>query len=214
MSVHAMPRLDLAAQRRTVQGRWKMLMVLLVCAAPVIASYLTYYVVRPQGRSNYADLIEPARTMPASLSLRDLQGQPVAPSTLQGQWLLVVVAPAACDSACEKRLFAQRQLREMTGRERDRIDKLWLITDDTPLRPELNAALAAAPATQALRVSARDLASWLAAAPGESIESHLYLIDPMGRWMMRTPAALDASKFKRDLERVLRASASWDTPGR
>jgi hypothetical protein len=31
---------------------------------------------------------------------------------------------------------------------------------------------------------------------------------------MRTPATLDASKFKRDLERVLRASASWDTPGR
>jgi hypothetical protein len=214
LSVHAMPRLDLAAQRRTQQGRWKMLMVLLVCAAPVIASYLTYYVLRPQGRSNYADLIEPARPMPTTLALQDLQGQAVAASTLQGQWLLVVVAPAACDSDCEKRLFAQRQLREMTGRERDRIDKLWLITDDAPLRPELRAALATAPATQALRVRASELATWLLPAPGESLESHLYLVDPMGRWMMRTPATLDASKFKRDLERVLRASASWDTPGR
>ena len=51
-------------------------------------------------------------------------------------------------------------------------------------------------------------------APGESLGSHLYLVDPMGRWMMRAPVALEPSKFKRDLERVLRASSSWDTPGR
>jgi hypothetical protein len=39
----------------------------------------------------------------------------------------------------------------------------------------------------------------------------------MGNWMMRFPAALDAAgaaKAKRDLERLLRASASWDTAGR
>jgi hypothetical protein len=32
--------------------------------------------------------------------------------------------------------------------------------------------------------------------------------------MMRAPAALEPARFKRDLERVLRASASWDTAGR
>jgi hypothetical protein len=35
--------------------------------------------------------------------------------------------------------------------------------------------------------------------------------------MMRFPAGMDAAgaaKAKRDLERVLRASAFWDTPGR
>jgi hypothetical protein len=214
MSVHTMPRLDLAAQRRTTMGRWKMLLVLLVCAAPVIASYLAYYVIRPQGRSNYADLIEPARAMPLALPMQDLEGRAVDGHTLLGQWLLIVVAPAACDSGCEKRLFAQRQLREMTGRERDRIDKIWLITDDAPLRSELREALSAAPSTRALRVRAADLASWLAPAPGESLESHLYLVDPMGRWMMRAPAMLDASRFKRDLERVLRAAAPWDQAGR
>jgi hypothetical protein len=39
----------------------------------------------------------------------------------------------------------------------------------------------------------------------------------MGNWMMRFPAALDvagAAKAKRDLERLLRAAASWDTAGR
>jgi len=39
----------------------------------------------------------------------------------------------------------------------------------------------------------------------------------MGNWMMRFPAAMDtggAAKAKRDLERLLRASSSWDEPGR
>jgi hypothetical protein len=53
-----------------------------------------------------------------------------AAAVTAGQWLLVVVGPAACDSGCEQRLYAQRQLREMLGRERDRLDKLWLVTDD------------------------------------------------------------------------------------
>ena len=126
----------------------------------------------------------------------------------------MVVGGAACESGCEKRLFAQRQLREMTGREKDRIDKLWLVTDAAPIDPALRAALDAAPATRVLRVPAAQLAAWLAPAPGESLDAHLYLVDPMGRWMMRAPASLDPMKFKRDLDRVLRASASWDTPGR
>lgn len=217
MSVHSMPRLDLrgdAAARRTAGGRWKLLLVVLACAAPVLASYFTYYVIRPEGRSNYAALIEPEREMPATLALRDLDGQVVDARSLRGQWLLVAVGSGDCDVPCEQRLYAQRQLREMTGRERDRIDKVWLVTDEAPVKPALRAALAAAPATLALRVPSAELAAWLSPAPGEPLSSHLYLVDPMGRWMMRAPAQLDPSKFKRDIERVLRASASWDTAGR
>ena len=217
LAVHSMPRLDLAADApagRTSRGRWKLLLIVLACAAPVMASYATYYLIRPQGRSNYASLIEPVRGLPATLPLFDLEGQRVDASTLRGQWLLVAVGPAACDPACEKRLYAQRQLREMTGRDRDRIDKLWLVTDSAPIKPELRAALGAQPATRILRTPAVDLATWLAPAAGESLESHLYLVDPMGRWMMRAPADLEPKRFKRDLDRVLRASSSWDTPGR
>jgi hypothetical protein len=42
-------------------------------------------------------------------------------------------------------------------------------------------------------------------------------VDPLGNWMMRFPAGLDmagAAKAKRDINRVLRASASWDQDGR
>jgi hypothetical protein len=210
--VHAVT-LPEVAKRRRLGGRLQALLVLLACAAPVIASYFTYYVIRPDGRSNYSTLIEPAREVPADLALRTLDGRAVAAASLRGQWLLVVAGSAACDAACEARLYAQRQLREMLGRERDRLDKVWLVTDDAPVRPELRAALEEA-GVQMLRVPAPALARWLEPAAGQALEAHLYVVDPMGKWMMRPPVEPQPARLKRDLERLLRASSSWDTPGR
>jgi hypothetical protein len=56
----------MADAQRTARGRWKMLAVMLMCAAPVIASYFTYYVVRPEGRRSYGELVEPQRRCPRS----------------------------------------------------------------------------------------------------------------------------------------------------
>ncbi len=217
LTVHAMPGLDMVhvdAQHRTRMGRWQLVLVLLSCAAPVVASYFTYYVIRPEGRSNYGTLIEPAHALPADLQLTELNGAAVDVASLKGQWLLVVVGQAACEAACETRLYAQRQLREVTGRERDRIDKLWLVTDAAPIDAKLQAALDATPATRVLRADSAAVARWLQPAPGESLASHLYVVDPYGQWMMRAPADLRPEKFKRDLERLLRASAFWDKAGR
>ena len=97
-----------------------MLLVLLVCAAPVIASYFTYFVIRPEGRTNYGTLILPTRSAAGALAAHARRRSRCEPRRCTGQWLLVVVGPAACDAACEQRLYMQRQLREMLGRERDR----------------------------------------------------------------------------------------------
>lgn len=219
LTVHAVSTPDLAdpalaARRRTTAGRLKMLLVLAVCAAPVVASYVTYFWIRPDTRTNYGTLIQPSRSLPAALALRTLDGAAVPAASLRGQWLLVVVGPSDCRSACETQLYMQRQLREMMGRESDRVDKVWFVTDPAPLAPALRAAVETAPAATVLRADRAALARWLEPAPGRALEDHLYLVDPMGEWMMRMPPQPEPSRVKRDLERLLRASASWDTPGR
>ena len=217
MTVHDLPAPGDVAQadeHRTRSGRLKMLLLALVCMAPVIASYITYYVIRPQGSTrNHAQLIQPARDLPQAQA-KDLQGSAVPLASLKGQWLIVAVAGGACDEGCQKNLYFQRQLREMQGKDKDRIDRVWLVSDDAPVPAALMPALAQA---TVLRVAPDVLQAWLAPAPGQQLQDHLYLIDPMGNWMMRMPAHMDvekASKVKRDLERLLRASNSWDTAGR
>jgi len=212
-TVHSMPVAALD-DRRTKYGRLKMLLVLLVCAAPVIASYFTYFVIRPEGRTNYSELVQPARPVPADLPLTNLQGQTVSSSSFKGQWLLVVVAGAACNERCEKNLWLQRQLRESLGRDSARLDKVWLINDSASTRPETVQAVTTGVPVTVLRVPPEALAAWLQPAAGHQLDEHMYIVDPMGNWMMRVPPQPDAAKLKRDILKLLRASASWDQAGR
>ena len=153
--------------------------------------------------------------MPADLPLSDLNGQAVAPASLRGQWLLIAVQPGGCGSDCERQLYVQRQLREMLGKERERVDKLWLIPDAAQPRAELLAALSQKGAeVTVLRVPQERLQAWLQPASGQALGAHFYIVDPLGRWMLRAPGEPDPKKLKADLDKLLRASASWDKPGR
>ena len=216
LTVHTLPQPQEAAaedSRRTARGRLKMLLVLAVCAAPVLASYLTYYVLRPESQKSWGTLIQPLRPLPQTTATT-LDGKPVALPALRGQWLLLSVAGGACDAACEKNLYLQRQLREALGRDKERVDWVWLVDDAAPVPAQLLPALAQA---TVLRVDASQLAQWLQPAAGQSMHDPLYVVDPQGQLMMRFPPASDTSaakNIKRDLDRLLRASASWDLPGR
>jgi len=209
--------MEAEAEGRTRIGRWKMMVVLLVCAAPVVASYFTYYVLRPEGRRNFGTLIDPQRPLPDMVAT-DLSGRAVNLRELKGQWLLISTSSADCDAACARHLYLQRQLREGLGKERDRLDWIWLVADSgtanatvpDALRPALKEATV-------LRVPAAQLAQWLAAEPQHTLSEHLYLVDPIGNWMMRFPAQLDdkgVGRTKRDLDRLMRAAAFWDNAGR
>ena len=198
---------------RTRSGRWKMLAVLLVCLAPVVASYLAFYVVRPEGRRNFGELINPQRALPDVVGTT-LDGKPVNLRALKDQWLLVSVAHGGCEAQCATHLYLQRQLREALGKEKDRLDWVWLVSDAAPVDPALMPALKDA---TVIRVAAADLAAWLQPQEGRALQDHLYLVDPLGKWMMRFPARINAQaavNVRRDLDRLLRASVHWDKAGR
>jgi len=180
------------ARRRTVAGRWKMLAVLLVCAAPVIASYYTYYVIRPEGRTNYGELVEPPRNVAAL-------GVP----SLQGRWVMLVVAPGACDPGCRERLYEIRQVRLTAGKDRDRVARAWVVADDTAPDPAL---LAQHEGLVLMRTDVDALARQFPATPQTRVSDHIYLIDPLGNLMMRFPKDADPSRMKKDLAKLLRAS--------
>ena len=216
MTVYDLPVPAEVAQadaKRTSMGRFNMLLVLLACAAPVVASYITYYWVRPEARRNFGELIQPTRAIP-SIEAERLDGNKMALNDLKGQWLLVSVAGAACDASCQQHLYLQRQILVGLGKERPRTEWVWLVNDKAEIPNTLLPALEEA---TVLRIDPKDLAQWLQPEANNKLEDHLYMVDPMGEWMMRFPAQLNtegALKAKRDMERLLRASASWDLPGR
>ena len=56
-------------QHKRPRNLWPLWGVLAVTIAPVIASYVMYYGVKPEGRTNYGDFVEPqviALSLPVS----------------------------------------------------------------------------------------------------------------------------------------------------
>jgi hypothetical protein len=184
-------------------GRWKLFAVIAICASPVIASYLTYYVIKPEGRTNYGALIDPrAHPLPA-LGAVTLDGRPAGLDAFKGKWIMLQAAEAECDDACRKCLQDMRQLRLTQGKDMDRIERVWLITDDLPLETML---MREYDGTRMLRVKPAVLTSWLPAEEGGRVADHIYLIDPLGNLMMRFPKNADPNRIKKDLAKLLKAS--------
>jgi hypothetical protein len=175
-----------------------------VCAAPVLASYLFYFVIKPDKRTNYGDLIDPQRAVP-TLDATTLDGKPYDLATLAGRWVMLSAVGAACPEVCAKKLSEMRQIRLTTGKDRDRVELVWFVTD-TQSVPQL--VLDAYPNVIMLRADPARLAAWLpgTSAPASSFTDHLYMVDPHQHLMMRFPTDPDPYRVKRDLTKLLSAS--------
>src|SRR5690349_13769336 len=113
-------------------SRFPLWLIIALCAAPVVASYLLYYFAPPARTANYGELIEPRPLPDAPLTLAG--GDPFRLSQLKGKWVLVTVDGSRCEAACEKKLVYLHQLRLTQGRNQERIERLWLVSDDGPPR--------------------------------------------------------------------------------
>jgi cytochrome oxidase Cu insertion factor (SCO1/SenC/PrrC family) len=169
-----------------VSPKLKLGLIVAVCAAPVVFAWLAYEYRWGAGKSgNYGELIAP----------RPVAG-PLAP--LRGKWVLVTFDAAACDAACEKKLYIVRQVRRAQGKEADRIERLWLLADGARPRPEVLAAI------QGSHVAPAP-AGFMQSFPGNGVQ-HIYLVDPLGNLMLRFPTDPDPARLIKDLERLLKAS--------
>jgi hypothetical protein len=180
-------------QRRKV--RRKLVLIVLIGIAPIVASYAAYYFWPRDKQANYGTLYAaPAPPLPG----RGLDGAPFALDDLRGKWVVVSAAAGACDAGCAAELYASRQARTIQNAQRERVVRVWLVTDD------------ATPAAGLLRehpdlVVARASASTAARLPNGGRD--IYLVDPRGNLVLSWPSDPDIKRMAADLTRLLRASS-------
>ncbi|QWD63951.1 hypothetical protein [Polynucleobacter sp. MWH-UH2A] len=194
-----------AINAQTRRGRIQMLFLLLACAAPVIASYFAYYVIKPEGgKTNFGTLVYPAQA--ANSGWFDVP--------LQGKWTLLIARPAGeChieDKKCIEALFLMRQSKVAAGREGSRVQLLWVNMDGKPVDPVVAQAYdekVAGFKVVTLPVDAKlrdEFMSWL---NKEDAGDQIQLIDPSPAKMMTIPVTNSPKEFaaiKKDLEKLLR----------
>jgi hypothetical protein len=197
-------------------GRSKMLLLAALFIAPPLAATLLYFALPewiPSRTTNYGQLVSPSRVLPP-LALVDATGAKAPP--LGGKWSLVYLGAARCDEACGARLYLTRQLRKALDKDSLRVQRVYIAPD--------RAALAAA--GEALALEHHDLLLYAdegasgsraadffhPAGPQSPDPQAVYLVDPVGNWMMvYSDARVDGGKLQpqgmfKDLKRLLRTS--------
>ncbi len=194
-----------AINARTRRGRIQMLLLLLVCASPVIASYFAYYVIKPEGgKTNFGTLVYPAQAF--NTAWLDLP--------TKGKWTLLIARPAdKCqikDEQCIEALFLMRQIKVAMGRESGRLQLIWVNTDGKPVDPEVTKIYdekVAGLNVVSLPVDPRAKVEFEAWLNKEGAGQQIQLLDPHPAKMMYFPVTNSPKEFasmKKDLERLLK----------
>lgn len=177
------------------RGRGTLIAIAVIVAAPVLLSYAFYNFFPRDRYTNYGELL-PTTAFPA-VTGTGADGSPFDLASLRGRWVVIVTAPAACDDACAKALYATRQARTIQGKESERVVRV-LLADGIG---EPGAALLAQhPDLVVARVSAGVGAS-LPRGPGA-----IHLVDPLGHQVLAWPPAPDVKAMAKDIGRLLKAS--------
>ena len=183
---------------RGTSARNKRLLALLaaIALAPVVLSYVAYHFWPRDARVNYGTLIA-SRTL-APIAGTRLDGAPFDAAALRGRWIVLHAASGTCPEACAAALYASRQARTIQNAERERIARVWLV-DDAASPPE--ALLAQHPDLAVVRVDARSVAQ----LPLGS--ERIYIVDPLGNFVLAWPSKPDIKAMAKDIGRLLRASS-------
>jgi cytochrome oxidase Cu insertion factor (SCO1/SenC/PrrC family) len=166
-------------------------------AAPIAASLVAYFWLRPAPGASYGELLLP----PATITTQrfDGAGEPFEFARLAGKWVLVASDSASCASSCLAKLVTLRQVRLALGRNAGRVERVFVI-DDARV-PEAG-TLAGFEGTL-LAIAPKDVR--LPSGVGNDRE-HIYLVDPHGNVMMRWRVGSDPRRMLGDLQRLLKAS--------
>lgn len=192
------------------RARRRMLILALIFALPILIAYALYYSGwRPESSGNYGELVRPPRPLPA-LTLETIEGKTLALESLRGKWSLVVFASDECRDPCTANLDKMHRVILAQGKEAERV-RAVLAATHARTRDGLRDAIKAYPDMLVVAGPAapvRAFAAHFELTPGVSPDNlnRVYLVDPIGNFMMSWPADADASRMRKDLARLLRVS--------
>jgi cytochrome oxidase Cu insertion factor (SCO1/SenC/PrrC family) len=193
--------------RRSLLPLWVMIAVF---ALPGLAAW--FFFLNPQylpaSRSNRGELIEQVIPLLAE-EFSTVDRGPFDLDALRGKWTLVGIHQAPCAEACRAHLVDLRQIRLALGESRFSVERLAILvgSPDPAEVARLGREFAGMHIALLERSAEEPLLRPL--GDGRTALDRVYLLDPMGRLMMRYAADAPAQDTLKDLERLLKASKNW-----
>lgn len=193
---------------RRSAGRRKIILLALLFALPVVVAYVLYYSGwRPVSTGNYGELVQPPRPV-AEARFTLLDGRTIRFSELRGKWVLMTFGTAECADPCERNLIKIRQVIAAQGKNAERVQSVFVATD-ARARDWLGQGLKDYPHMHAIvgpPAAVTVLAGQFTPPTEAPPDNRIYVVDPLGNFIMKYPADADPNRMRKDLARLLRAS--------
>lgn len=191
-------------------SRWAVLALVALFLSGIVVSFvLIESGWRPKVTKNYGELVQPPRAV-SDVTLADADGRPVPFSRYKRKWTLLYFGPAECLTPCTSNLYKMRQVVAAQAENAPRVQRVFVVTDPRG-RELLRQTLADYPGTDVLFGSPealRALAASFSLPVGTPLDGlhRLYVVDPLGNFMMSYPADADPRGINKDVSLLLRAS--------
>jgi hypothetical protein len=194
------------------QSKKTLVLIFLICLAPIVFSYVFFYLYRPSSFTNHGILLNPPVSIKTDLPI--FESEPA----LKGKWLLLTSTDQACESTCEHTLFYINQLKKATGDEQHRVIALGVLPNSeqnkqsNQPRTQLTDLTSIYLSTQQIT----QFGTFLTRIRPQNINPErfvfkealldIWIVDPMGNVIFYYPPGSDPNKLKKDLNKLLKAS--------
>lgn len=177
---------------------------------PFVLAWLAYShgFLLNQHTVNNGQLLVPPLNI-TNLNLSAFPDQSTTKSAFMGKWWLLNICPQNND-ACQKNLYYIRQIRQATGKNRDRVNRGLVLLEKNALTGNFQQQLDSEyQGTQYLLTSKNNYATFLAKQNFKALalsQPSIYLVDPHGNIILFYSKNIEAKKILKDLEKLLRVS--------
>jgi cytochrome oxidase Cu insertion factor (SCO1/SenC/PrrC family) len=182
--------------------------LLLLFLVPIVAAIVMHSIGGGVGTSstvNRGELVKPVVPVGEHVLLTE-QGEALPADYFVGKWTMVYMDSGQCNEACQANLYTIRQSRLALGGEKERVQRLMVLTDG-----KVSAGLKELLKEHAGMdvVSAQSLTTFRQVFSKDGTgdtTGHIYIVDPLGNLMMRYPLNMEPKGLIKDMERLLKYS--------
>lgn len=201
---------ETAQSTQTTRARRRLLLLALLFVLPMVVAYGLYYGGwRPSTTGNHGELVQPARPI-EDVALIQRDGTPMHFRDLRGKWTLLIFADGQCPNPCQQNLLKMTRVILAQGENAARVQSV-LVSAEAEARDWLTSVAREYPELRVIigpPQAVALLARQFAASPDDAAGSthRIYLVDPLGNFMMRYEADADPNGLRKDLKRLLHVS--------
>ena len=180
--------------------------------APILGAYIVhkYKALQPTGSKSFGAIVTPARPLP-EFNLKTIDGKVFDLESIRRKWSYVYIIKSECGDACQLNLLKMRNARLAQGAEAQRVRYYLVFAKRPEQQSSIDEIVKVHPKLTILHGSESELKTFFESFKDAETDKvptaqRVYMIDPIGNYMMYYSDGFESIGIMEDLKHLLKWS--------